>query len=481
MLYEVIKKLQETKGTNAKLDVLSENVDNTILTGFLKAVYEPTYSYYITKLPPEAVYGDYNDGPVDLSLIVDTLSKLQRREVTGFAAKQFITSQVRLMNEKTFELFKMAINRDIKAGIATTAINKTWPGLVTVIPYQRCTLPKDSNIKKWLWATPGFFAYSQIKADGMYANVNVSSTGNKDGFGAPFNTVVVTSRNGSVFPMGSYFDGLVQDAVMLASKLHPSNTQLQGELLVTLHGQVLPREKGNGILNSILQSGEDPGAGYKVIMVVWDAIPLTEATSKNVYKVRYDTRYTSLKQCIENSTLSTIRLVETQIVTTYVQATAHLLEAWKRGEEGTILKHPDSYWIDGDNKDQVKGKLEFVVDLVIVGYKDPDPNGKYAHLFGSLLCQTSDGQLEVGVSGMPDATRLEIHNNRDYYLGKIVSVMTNGIMFSERADEPHSLFLPRLMNKDKTKLVDIRLDKSSADSFAQVVAQYEAARAGANL
>lgn len=480
MLHEIIKTLQTTKGTNAKLAVLQEHKDNKALQDFLKVVYEPTYSYYVTKIPEAAIYGDYAPGDVNLTLLTTTLHELSTRSVTGFAAKQYITNQVRQMNKPTFDLFVMAINRDIKASVATTAINKTWPGHVTVVPYQRCVLPKDSNMKNWKWGTPGFYAYSQIKADGMYANVNVKALGNINGF-QEYPVVEITSRNGSVFPGGAYFDKLIAEAIDLSSKLFPGNTQLQGELLVKYNGVILPREKSNGVMNSILQTGENPGAGYEVTMVVWDAIPLNEATTKNVYEVPYSDRYNKLETAFKLHTVGSLSLIETVLVTTYAQAASHFLDALKRGLEGTIVKHKDAFWLDGDNKDQVKGKLEFVVDLVITGFNVGDPNGKHAATFGSLQCETSDGLLVVGVSGMSDAVRLEIHNNREYYLGKIVSIMVNDIMFSDKADEPHSLFLPRLMNKDKTKLVDLRLDKEVADTFVQVVGQYEAAKAGANL
>jgi DNA ligase-1 len=470
MLYDLIKSLQVTKGTNNKLAMLQQNKDNSDLKSFLKAVYEPTFSYYMTELPEGAVYGNYEEGEVMMDLIADTAVALAKREYTGFAAKQFVNAQVRKMNKQTLELFQMLINRDVKAGIATTAINKTWPGHVTVVPYQRCVLPKDSNVAKWAWGQPGFFAYSDIKADGMYANVNVGTVTNSEGSAL---RAAITSRNGSVFPLGSYFDKIVADALAVAGNLYPGDTQLQGELLVKLNGVLMPREKGNGVLNSILQTGEHPGEGYEFIMAVWDAIPFSQAQAKVKYLVPLRERRAKLEQAMSAAN-GGLQMIKYKIVTTKKQAAEHLLEAWANGEEGTIDKHSEAIWLDGDNKDQVKGKLEFTVELMIVGFKAGDKNSKHKDSFGSLLCQSSEGLLEVGVTGMSDALRLELYTKRDYYTGKIVSVTANGIMYSQDGGKTkHSLFLPRLN--------EVRLDKSEADSFTRIVAIQEAAKAGEEL
>lgn len=471
-MYEIIQELKTTKGTNAKKAILEANKENADLKAYLRVVYEPTINYYITKLPENTGYGDLENGPVNLQILYTTLANLFKRNVTGLAAKQYIVDQSKKMNRKTFELFVMAIHRDIKAGVGDTTINKIWPGLVTMVPYMRCTLPKDSNIKEWAWGEEEFYAYSQIKADGMYANLNIKN-----------DDVVITSRNGSVFPKGDYFNTLIQEAQILASKLYPGNTQLQGELLVKLNGEVLPREKSNGVMNSILQTGEHPGDGYQITMDIWDTIPLDSAVHKGKFELPYSDRYNLLVNTFQNAPKQALNPIENKVVSTFKEASEHFLDAQKRGLEGTILKHKDATWLDGDNKDQVKLKLSFEVDLEIIGFNDGDPNGQHANTFGSIQMATSDRKLVVGVAGIKQNVRDMMHANRDYYIGKIHAVTVNDIMFSTNEGEPHSLFLPRMFIKSKEKdvLLEIRLDKTEADSFEKVVAQYEAAKLGANI
>jgi DNA ligase-1 len=143
------------------------------------------------------------------------------------------------------------------------------------------------------------------------------------------------------------------------------------------------------------------------------------------------------------------------------------------GKEGTIIKDGVAIWRDGTSKQQVKLKLEAECDLVIVGFTEG--NGKNKATFGSIRAQTSDGLLEVGVSGFKDKkqkgmpTRSEINDMRKELLGTIMTVKFNDIMYPSEDGKLYSLFLPRY--------AEFRRDKTTADSLERVIEQYEAAKA----
>ena len=244
---------------------------------------------------------------------------------------------------------------------------------------------------------------------------------------------------------------------------------------------MLPRKEGNGILNSIIQTGEDPGPAYKVVFDAWDCIPLEEAVAKGKGSEPYDITFPRLaekKAQVEASAGDTfqeaIRLIESKIVRTFEEAAVHFLEKVAQGFEGTIVKHKDAVWMDGDDELQVKGKVEAAIDLRIIGFNAGDADGKHAVTFGSLQVASECGQLETGLSGMTDELRKKIHENREFYMNKIVTVVFNDIMYSDNLEkEKHSVFLPRI--------VEIREDKTKADTFQQVVDQFEAAKKGITL
>jgi DNA ligase-1 len=117
-------------------------------------------------------------------------------------------------------------------------------------------------------------------------------------------------------------------------------------------------------------------------------------------------------------------------------------------------------------KDQVKLKLEFVVELRIKKLLPASPGTKHEATFGSLLCASECGGVEVGVSGMTDAMRFIISNDPRRFLESIVSVKANDIMYPEDGEDKHSLFLPIFMN--------LREEKSSADSLTEIIEQRQA-------
>ncbi len=467
-LYSIIKKLQNTKGTKAKGEILTENEENSFLKQFLYFTYEPTHNFFMAKLPEDALYGVYDQSYCDndFEVIHNILRQLKERHVTGHAAKDAVITAARQLTEEGFELLRYALERDIKAGVGEKSINKVFPALLTIIPYQRCVLPKDSDIINWAWGQPGFDAYSQIKADGMYGNVNVRLDTSAI---SPKRDVHITSRAGTIFPDSPAFSQLREEAKATSERMG-RDIQIHGEMLVIINGVTQAREVGNGMLNSMIQTGDALPPGTTVKFVAWDIIPLEEAVSGGRFDIAYRDRLSTLIQSVP-AFAKAIEIVETRKITTYREAMEHFTDALHRGLEGTVVKHGDAPWLDGNNALQVKGKLEFEVEMRITGYTVGQ--GKHALTFGSIESESEDGQVGVGVSGMTDKLREEISANRAYYMGKIITVRANDILLAKEPGELHSLFLPRL--------VEVRLDKTVANTYNEIVVAKEEAKTSAKL
>ena len=240
--------------------------------------------------------------------------------------------------------------------------------------------------------------------------------------------------------------------------------QYHGELLVLRDGQVLPREIGNGVLNSVL-SGGNFASNERPIYMIWDAIPLQSVVTKGKYEVAYIKRLAAINRMLKLKAGEYVAMIDTRVYHSLSDAYGHYRELLLKGKEGTIIKNPHAIWKDGTSKEQVKLKLEFEVELEVVGFEAG--NGKNADTFGALQCQSSCGQLKVNVSGFTDAKRLEIHENRDDWTGGVITVRANSIMRPSESSEFHSLFLPRFIER--------RLDKTTADDMARIEAQQQAA------
>jgi DNA ligase-1 len=377
--------------------------------------------------------------------VADIYDTIAKRDLTGNAARLWLANLYHdLAEDWEKELLTLLIQRDVQAGISKGTINKVWPGLITDVPYMRCCLPSAVDLASWPWKRG---VYSQIKADGQYANISHLASG----------AVTIETRAGSPFPL-EYFKDLVAEIQAAI----PKGMQIHGELLMLdPQGKIMPREKGNGMFNSLQQGGElEPG--YQPVYHAWDMIPVEEAKVKNKYLVAYETRFQALEGYIGKG-LKHLQLIEYKIVHSLAEAYRHAKEAMEAGLEGTVDKHPDGPWEDSDgSKYQVKLKLEVDVEVRVVGFKAADTKSKNKDLFGSLMCESECGKLRVNVSGIKDAKRKELFDRKEQILGKLIITMRcNGLMEpSDDTDGYWSVFLPRFIEE--------RPDRDTADTLERM-------------
>lgn len=403
---------------------------------------DPFTRFYIKDIIPGKTEKTY--GVQDAYNLFDQLSS---RVLSGNAARSACGHLV----DAGFPLDLMIriLNNDPKAGFGESTVNKCEKGLIADFPYMRCALPANAKFDTWDWKAG---VISQEKADGMYATLDVNNGG-----------LTISSRSGKQFPIES-FANLEKVALALLA----NNTQTQGELLVCdKDGKILPREIGNGMLNKVAQGGDWVKGSYPVYHA-WDQIPLSEAKAKSKYSVGYLARLNKLMEQLnrgDSPVTNTLRVIDTRIVHNRKDANEHFAQMLKEGKEGTIMSEPNAPWIDGTSKFKIKRKLTAPCELRIIGTRPG--NGKNAKYFGSLICQSECGQLEVGVSGLKDSVRKEIWENFAKYDNTVITVDSNMIMEPSRDGKKWSLFLPRF--------ADFRPDRNEADSLDRIKEQFEAA------
>ncbi|CAL9982980.1 ATP-dependent DNA ligase [Vibrio phage K469] len=463
-IYDVVTNLEVTKGINGKKELLN-GLEPTLLADVQKYVQhtmEPRLSLYQTlsddirlKLNGMQLAGVPKRTLLESLEYVSTMASLG--ETRGDSGKLLLARvRSRLANDDERNLFDRFVDRSWKTGLGIKTINALWPETLSYSPYQRCEGGKTKFLEALNWARG---VISQLKSDGMFLNIYHGLVSDC------LPTVEFTSREGNVLQSGT-LDGLTRDIYKLMKNV-PAAHYLHGEALVwDPDGNLLPREQGNGKLNSIIQTGEDLPEGYVVRFRIWDIIPETtfkaSLSKKEAVGDGYGDRWEYVQELMaEAGELEHVQLQESRIVYSLEEAMAHFQECINRGEEGTIVKCPLGLWYDGTSQQNLKLKLEVDVDLVIVGLNDGDPNGKHAATFGSLQCESSCGMLAVGVSGMPDALRQEIYDNFELWNGSVVAIKSNGIQENSTKEEKVSLFLPRLGSER-------RLDKHEADSLERI-------------
>ena len=449
-LFFLIERVACASAKSAKVALLCEHSADEDLKRVLAATYSPLKTYGIAQRPaPPALEregGRFEESTWGL------LGALERRELTGNAARQGLAAEMARLDGASAELLWRIVAKDLRAGFSANTVGKVFPGLLPEYPYMRCSLPKKSNLAQFDWAAGVF---SQKKANGLFANVNLLDSG----------AVTLVSRSGSEFPAEAF----TELAAFVAGRFE-RGFQHHGELLVVEEGRVLAREIGNGILNGVLQGGQF-GPGQTPLYEVWDRIPLSAVVKKGSYAVPYRERLEALDEMLrEAGERDPLRLIDTRIVNSLKDAYAHYAELVATGEEGTILKSPNLIWRDGTSKDAVKLKVEASCDLKIVGIVPGRPGTRTEGRAGSLACESECGKLRVDVTVKNESMRDAVDADPQSWIGRIVPVLFNEVMRPGPNNPVHSLFLPRLEE------AGYRSDKSVADDLERVIEQFEAAK-----
>ena len=169
----------------------------------------------------------------------------------------------------------------------------------------------------------------------------------------------------------------------------------------------------------------------------------------------YGTRMESLKVLFGKHQPKKIHLVDSWEVQNYEEAKTLFEGLLAQGQEGIILKDKRGVWEDKRAKHQIKFKGELECDLKIVGVEEG--TGKYAGMLGAVLCESSDGVVQVRVgSGFNDEQRKTLWGEN--LVDKIVAVKYNMRIKNKLGEE--SLFLPIF--------IEVRNDKDVADASNQI-------------
>ncbi len=404
----------------------------------LKAAYDPTLNYYIKKVPTTAA------GELDFTINTwFLLEHLSGRVFTGNEALNMLKIELETLNIHSQELLTRIIKRDLRCGINDSTINKVFPKLIPTYPYMRYNLLNKVKWQNYEWER-GVFV--QLKMDQMYASIDLY--GGKE--------VVMLSRQGTHLPEEP-LSGIISDVV---NNLEPSY-QYHGELVLHKDGKPVPRDVGNGLLNSMVKSGvlEE---GYTPVYYVWDMVELSVIQGEKLCTTEYEQRFEKLSELVKDT--ANLVLVKSKRVRSIEDVYGLYAKALAARQEGVMVKRPSLLWKNGTTADGAKLKLEVDVDLKIKGFTKG--NGKFASTFGAIEMESSCGGLQTDVSGMSDELRLYIHLNRDNLLGTIGTVRANDITKST----PAALFHGRL--------IELRTDKTIADSLEEIIDQFENAKMG---
>lgn len=443
-LYKIIKSLQNAQGSLAKQAILDANKDNELLKSFMQATYDPAISYYQKAVPKHGPPSG-RQAAFDLTDIKHAKWTFAERNATGDEAKRLMKNWLEDQNSvEDQELCTLMIKRSIGASVGDTMILKTWPDLYFQPPYMRCSLA-DDKIKAKFGARDTILVQPKLDGSFCYLVKEVNK---------PAEAI---TRAGSKYPQW-FADKLatgVPDGFVGIGEIEVF-TAAEG-----VDGFLLPRQQGNGFLNSVLKEGdEEKFDRLQFKLTCWDMLTPEEfkvGKSTRVYKERMATLFMQY----DLNEPPNIRVIRSKAVKNLDEAYKIYSEYTSEGMEGAVIKNPDGIWKDGTSKDNVKLKIAFEAEYIVTAVYEGE--GKAKGMMGGISVETSDGLLKSNCgSGFTDAQR-----KAGIAVGSIVTLIANDVI-SNRDNDCKSLFLPIYS--------DTRFDKTKADSLQRVMEQLQAAK-----
>jgi DNA ligase-1 len=324
-VFDAIEAIACNPSKTAKEAMVKALLEDELGRRVLCAAYDPTITYGIAKRPVKGGMGSV----LLRGGCFDNLDALARRELTGGAAILWVTDALIAATAKSAELLWRIISKDLRAGFTDGTINRARPGTLPEFPYMRCSLPPKVKFETWPWAKGCFI---QLKADGMFINANYdANTGDRRFY----------TRTGSMFPRHHPDLSAIASAI---GAVMPSGVQLHGEFLVYRDGKVLPRQEGNGMLNSVQQGGR-LDEGCHVEYHVWDKILLEsipDGIDDNPYWGRLKGLIESFQELRKIDPNAPLKLIETRVVYSLdaAYATAKRSIGWPEGLRGRHRQAP---------------------------------------------------------------------------------------------------------------------------------------------
>lgn len=383
---QVFKEIKDTNSTPEKIAILEKYKNNAEIKDLFEAALNPSKLYQFNKMPYEwESVSDKFLPDTNYKSFLQLLAELQARKVTGNDAKQSVMDVFRRMDKKEYEIYSQIL---LKAPIGITAktVNKVWPKLVP--DFRLMLAPNEiADVTK-----VRFPIYVQPKLDGYRCIYKQGYMWSRSG--KPFANKHIPQYFENVFGI----NGIVLDGEIYA----PGYTFNQLQTIMNKHEAPLPK-------------------GLKFF--IYDAMAVGHWESNKCPKP-YSERYKLLNEMVaEIADPQKVISIANDKVDTSREIVELYKSYLKKGLEGAMLKDPEGLYrwkrVSVKSGEMLKVKPFKTVDLEIMGFYEGE--GKHKGKAGGFIVHFNGVAVRVG-SGLDDADREAVWNNKKDYLGKTIEV-----------------------------------------------------------
>ena len=398
---EIIRQLQNTSGTNDKIQILKDNKDNELLKKVLIYTYDDKKKYGVSKtnlkkILENDIYFNYEPLWNNGFEMLEELSKSNINDSLRARLKNFLNS----LSDDEKDLWCRVLTKDLKIGLKVKSINKAIPNLIYEFCMQRAKPINDKTDRP----KEGEWFALMIKHNGergIYIDNIINSRQNKEFLGLDHlkNELKILSDNG-------YY-------------------VIDGELQRYNYDNI-PDGENFRLTSSILSDESGKYDKKEIHMYIFDMIP-TEEFKSGESKLKAKNRIENLKQ-LENK----IR----ELGLKYVHICEILYEGTDQNKideylqyvdkelklEGMVLYRDKTYKCTKNNH-ILKVKEFKYSDLEIVGTYQGKVGGKYENTLGGIICKYKNNTVKSGGGEyLTDEMRDYWWEHRDELIGRIAEL-----------------------------------------------------------
>ena len=212
------------------------------------------------------------------------------------------------------------------------------------------------------------------------------------------------------------------------------------------------RQSITGDVNRILKGNAQDNIDKNFDYVVFD-IENSNVLEGTLGTKKYTERRSIVENLFKDLELSNVSLAKEWIISNDEIGREEIRKIYdihiKAGEEGLIIKHPNSLYECKRSKSWIKMKEILSADLKVIELIEG--TGKIAGTLGAIKCEFSTGETVFVGSGFTENLRNYYWNNPENILNKIVEIEYNAKTTDKQGKK--SLFLPifKVVRIDKTE------------------------------
>lgn len=389
-IYKIIKELENVSSTKAKNHILLKNKDSVLLEKVLYYTYNPNKKYGVSEAYLEKLEYDADDKEPSYNNLWILLDELAESNINDNLRSELRRHINYYQNENVRELIKRIVGKNLKCNINIKMINKVWENLIPTSDGTRKIAPMLGS-KLELDKIPNGIKYVTEKYDGCRCLAYIEN-----------GTVELYSRQ------GKKYEGCKEIEDELLS-LGIDNVMLDGEILaINCDYDNVYKETTKRLKNK----KENKNGLY---FMIFDYIEKYEYD-----KLKGDCSYSERRNKMDNiNETEHIKIAPLLVATENMDEIMDILDEYRnKGAEGLMVSLDKPYEFKR-SKTLLKLKVMSTIDLRVVGFEEGTNKNKGR--LGAVLVKYKGNIVKVG-SGWKENDRIEVWENQDFYLGKILEI-----------------------------------------------------------